>query len=178
MTTNCVAATCKDRNSERFVSCHGFCGGCFHPKCVGLTGSLADKIQSKDTGIYWYCQGCRKFTMSALSSRLKDIEADLRKLGVKLAETASIHGALLETVDSLKDFNTIPSGQLDRTTDQPPLLSPPPTCPPRVTRSTKPPLSLPQIPQLISFSPLPSPQLTNNSGDPAPSPTSHPLLIR
>lgn len=178
MSLACGAVTCKDRASDRLLSCHGLCGKCFHPKCVNLTGGLADKIQSSESGVYWYCSSCRRFTLSGFASRLLAFEVELRKLGGKLTESMNIYSVLQQSFDALKDFNP-DTNHVPRATQ---TVVPPPSLlthtSKRITRSGKTSSAQLQDQPLIVLSPLPNsrptfpPKAPSDNGNNSESPES------
>jgi len=72
----CAKVTCREVNAEPIYACSGGCDGLFHPKCMGITASVAEKMKTTP-GLAWYCQSCRKTSSAA-------IQLSILKIGQKI----------------------------------------------------------------------------------------------
>lgn len=78
---------CKTGKEDIMINCFA-CDANFHAKCIGLTGSMADKI-NLDKGFHYYCPLHKELSTKALLFKL----SQMQKLNIKL----------LNIVDEFKD---------------------------------------------------------------------------
>lgn len=100
----CGKVDCVDTRSEIILSCSGVCCKSFHAKCAGLTGTLIDKIK-KTNGIHWYCEDCRKISLSALSLQLLKLGAEFFKMSKDFDNLKDAFSAVSATFNKIKSFN-------------------------------------------------------------------------
>lgn len=102
----CGFEECLNPSSDSFLQCSGTCETVFHPKCVGLTQPLADKILNPDTGLLWCCKPCRQFSISTISFKISKLEKEFlgfeNKLKVILMEFPNFR----KSFDDLKNSNS------------------------------------------------------------------------
>ena len=86
----CSASVCPERKQlTPTLLCSGICKKYFHAKCVGLNGSVLDKINNPKLGLYWYCEPCRKLSLSTLSFNIEKIGQAIGELGARFSDLST-----------------------------------------------------------------------------------------
>ena len=102
----CGAAKCPNRNQlTATLLCSGICKNYFHMKCIGLNSSLLDKINNVNLGLYWYCEPCRKLSLSTLSLKIEKIGQVIGDLGAKFSDLSSTFKSVESNFTYIQQFH-------------------------------------------------------------------------
>lgn len=98
---------CRKENEDRMIHCFA-CDANFHAKCIGLNGSMADKINC-DSGFHYYCEKHKNLSVKTLLYKLSCFQKLNNKLKMLLEEFSNLENyrpdVLLEELEAQQFIN-------------------------------------------------------------------------